>query len=202
MITSLSDRKLQLRAAMRSQRQQLSDADRLGAGQRIGVTVARFVSKQKPPAILAYADGPDQEAPTLPWLSSLLKMGCPILLPVTGPDHVLHWGTYNRHDRLVVGRHGILEPPPADHVIGPPPDGALVLVPGIAFDAQGNRLGFGAGYYDRFLAVHKGLRAGLAYGFQVVDTVPAEPHDIAMDFVITDEGTIRCGRKVPKDAAR
>ena len=84
------------------------------------------------------------------------------------------------------GAFGILEPV-AD---GPIADdgGALVLVPGLAFDARGHRLGYGGGYYDRWLAEHPGHpTVALCYGFQRVEHIEAEAHDVAVDAVIADD---------------
>ncbi len=83
------------------------------------------------------------------------------------------------------GAFGIPEPtedgPTADD------DSALVLVPGLAFDRQGHRVGYGGGYYDRWLAAHPGHPTiALCYGFQRVQSVGAEAHDVAVDAVISD----------------
>lgn len=66
----------------------------------------------------------------------------------------------------------------------------LIIVPGVAYDRDGNRLGRGKGYYDRLLTSTKATKIGMAYDFQIVDEIDAEPHDVKMDFIITDKGTI------------
>lgn len=69
----------------------------------------------------------------------------------------------------------------------------LVLVPGIAFDKKGHRIGYGLGYYDKFLKkVPKAVKIGLCFDFQIVDEIPREEHDVAVDFVITEERVIEC----------
>lgn len=67
----------------------------------------------------------------------------------------------------------------------------MVVVPAIAYDRRGNRVGRGKGYYDRLLATTKALKVGIAYDFQVVDDIDAEPHDVKVDIVITNKGIIR-----------
>ena len=62
-----------------------------------------------------------------------------------------------------------------------------IIIPGIAFDSECNRLGFGKGYYDRFLARAAGLKIGLAYGFQITEKLPVSKNDIKTDMVITEE---------------
>ena len=61
----------------------------------------------------------------------------------------------------------------------------LALVPGLGFDARGHRLGRGKGHYDRLLAGFTGMKIGVAFDFQIVTEVPREPHDIALDAVVT-----------------
>ena len=69
--------------------------------------------------------------------------------------------------------------------------GALCIVPGTAFDLKGNRTGYGGGYYDRFLSREKDVTpAGICYSPLVFDTVPSEPHDISVDYIITEKGII------------
>lgn len=68
----------------------------------------------------------------------------------------------------------------------------LVIVPGIVFDQQGNRIGYGRGYFDRFLAQTTAFKIGLAYDFQVVSNIPAELHDVPVDLIVTEKRIIRC----------
>lgn len=63
----------------------------------------------------------------------------------------------------------------------------LIVVPGVAFDYTGNRMGRGRGFYDRMLKSHPhATKIGVAYGFQMLDEIPVEPHDVAMDMIIHD----------------
>jgi len=90
---------------------------------------------------------------------------------------------------LHVGHYGILEP----KVITPPaiePD--MWLVPGLAFDTMGNRLGRGKGYFDQLLTGSRGVKIGLAYDFQVWGDIAAESHDVCMDFLVTGTKILRC----------
>ncbi len=68
----------------------------------------------------------------------------------------------------------------------------LVIVPGIGFDMKGNRIGFGKGCYDGFLKECNAVKIGLCYGFQVVENIPAEEHDIKMDYILTEKGFFSC----------
>ncbi len=69
----------------------------------------------------------------------------------------------------------------------------LIILPGVAFDRVGNRIGMGKGYYDRFLADKKGVaRLALAYSEQVLDSIPQKPYDESVDWIITEDELIRC----------
>lgn len=67
----------------------------------------------------------------------------------------------------------------------------MIIVPGVAYDRKGNRVGRGKGYYDRLLSTSKALKVGVAYDFQMVDEIDAEPHDVKVDLIITDRGVYR-----------
>jgi 5-formyltetrahydrofolate cyclo-ligase len=82
------------------------------------------------------------------------------------------------------GQFGIREA--AGHCIAVPPNRLdLVLVPGVAFDLQGRRLGRGKGFYDQMLAAVRGTTCGVAFDEQIVDTIPIEPHDVHLNCILT-----------------
>lgn len=66
------------------------------------------------------------------------------------------------------------------------------LIPGLAFDKYGHRLGRGGGYYDRLLKHSKGCKIGIGYDWQIIEQVPASGHDVNMDLVVTDKRTVDC----------
>jgi 5-formyltetrahydrofolate cyclo-ligase len=90
---------------------------------------------------------------------------------------------------LVPGAFGILEPGGTQVV--PLAALELIVVPGVAFDLAGHRLGYGKGYYDRYLHERKGQLVGLCFDFQLVEKLPAEAHDVRMNMVVTEEQTLR-----------
>ncbi|WP_190191790.1 5-formyltetrahydrofolate cyclo-ligase [Streptomyces minutiscleroticus] len=153
-------------------------------------TVAAYVSMGAEPGTRALLD-------------ALRARGTRVLLPLLLPDNDLDWGVYTGPDSLVPvryeGRMTLLEP--AGDRLGP--DAVLaadaVLLPGLAVDARGMRLGRGGGSYDRVLARLE--RAGadpalvvLLYDTEVVDLVPAEPHDRPVRAAVTPSGTVRFPR--------
>ena len=92
-------------------------------------------------------------------------------------------------ERLVRHRFGMLEPP-ADAPVVDPRELDVVLVPGVAFDPQGGRLGFGGGFYDRFLRRTPAVRIGVCHDCCLVDAVPCAEHDEHMDWVVTPTRTL------------
>lgn len=94
---------------------------------------------------------------------------------------------------LVPGRFGIAEPP-QDAWMDEPPELDLILIPGVAFDRYGNRLGWGKSFYDRLLTTIPGhpLRVGVCYRFQMIeDRLPVVEEDQPIDWILTPEGSIR-----------
>lgn len=91
---------------------------------------------------------------------------------------------------LQPGRYDILSPKDNGAVLDPQ-HCALIVVPGVAFDRQGNRLGRGKGFYDRYLPTVGGLRVGVCFDCCRVEALPHEPHDVGMDVVITESGILR-----------
>jgi len=105
-----------------------------------------------------------------------------ILLPVSHRKKI-EMRRYQGKENLHHGRFGIPEPMGVSYE-GPAPD--LIIVPGVAFDKELNRLGRGGGYYDRFLKrFRKAAKYAVAYDFQIVEKVPAASFDMKMDAVIT-----------------
>jgi 5-formyltetrahydrofolate cyclo-ligase len=94
---------------------------------------------------------------------------------------------------LVEGSFGILEPCMNAPLAEEKAD--LILIPGLAFDRTGVRLGRGGGYYDRLLAGFHGVRVGVCFEELVFDRISAEAHDVTMDFLMTPSGIISCGRQ-------
>ncbi len=121
-----------------------------------------------------------REVDTAPLLARCKADGKIVLLPATD-EHgnitlCIDKGTYKK------GNFNITEP--AREEVGDAKDVDLFVIPGLAFDKNGNRLGFGMGCYDRLLNGAKGYKIGICYVFQYVDALPSDAHDIKMDEVI------------------
>ncbi|MGN0395468.1 MAG: 5-formyltetrahydrofolate cyclo-ligase [Coprococcus sp.] len=93
----------------------------------------------------------------------------------------------NSYDELTKGSFGIFEPV-SDNISYI--EEGLIIMPGVAFDRYRNRLGYGGGFYDRYMAKHKQLAScAICFECQIVDTIPSETHDIKPDMLITEEKT-------------
>jgi 5-formyltetrahydrofolate cyclo-ligase len=139
------------------------------------------------------------EVDTRDLLDKALAAGRQVVVPYC-ENGELHLVRLLGRDDLEIGAHNIPEPSlalrgdPARQVA--PEQVDLALIPGVAFDTLGYRLGHGAGYYDKLLARMRpdAARVGLAFECQIVDELPIEPHDMPMDYVVT-ESTIYVRRR-------
>ncbi|HOK98409.1 MAG TPA: 5-formyltetrahydrofolate cyclo-ligase [Bacteroidales bacterium] len=104
-----------------------------------------------------------------------------LLLPVVSGKNIVLKQYTGRHN-LVQGAFGILEP--TGDIWSKPTTPGLIIVPGLAFDHQGHRLGRGQGFYDRFLLHQKGYKIGVCFHYQIFPSIPVETHDISVDEVI------------------
>lgn len=125
------------------------------------------------------------EANTVQIINHLLKAGKTVALPVCTPERDLNAVVINDLSQLQPATFGLMEPSPGSPLIADD-QLQLIVIPGVAFDEKGRRLGHGAGYYDRFLSkTPDAFKLGLAYDFQLVPEVPAESHDIKMNGLLT-----------------
>ncbi len=170
-------------------RQQLRATRRaLSAAQRVDETMANVTALwplvqdgTRPLAsYLALSDELDLDALHHRWWS----LGRVLWLPrVSGPG-TLTWHAVNGPELTVIGSYGIREPDPARVPAAALPADATVLVPGVGFTRDGQRLGQGKGFYDRVLAEHRGHTLGIAFRCQVVENLPSEPHDQRVAVVV------------------
>jgi 5-formyltetrahydrofolate cyclo-ligase len=137
--------------------------------------------------VALYAALPD-ELPTRALFEGVVASGRAALLPRILPGRKLEFCPASRWGELRAARYGVLTPP-ADSEPLALEAGDLVLVPGLAFDLAGGRLGQGGGYYDRAFAREGGpFLCGVAYAFQLIDAVPCDSHDRRMDAIVTERG--------------
>lgn len=188
-VASPADAKPVLRRAMLERRR----AAHRAIGAEAARAVADFVLAEVDPKgknIAGYWPLGD-ELDSRPALEALAAAGAQVALPVVaGQGHALIFRQWKPGDLLESGPFGTMHPSPRSAVICP----HVLLVPLVAFDLEGHRLGYGAGYYDRTIAAFRRegqvTAIGLGYDVQRVDTVYADSHDQVLDGIITNSGVL------------
>ena len=190
---SLDDAKNDLRAAAGGRRRALSEALRQAEAERVAALGPAALAAGEGAVVSGYYPIRDELDP-LPLLARLAEQGCEICLPVMlHEEPKLMFRAWRPGAPLEARQFGV--PEPLDEAPRRVPD--IVLVPMLAFDAAGNRLGYGAGFYDRTLAELRAAGAvraiGLAFDAQEVAAVPHDAYDQRLDGVLTPSGLRRVG---------
>jgi len=186
---TIDSRKTELRRAAIARRDALPAAERAAAAAAIAAR----------PLPIAVADGAvvsgfsplKSEINPVPLMRAFAAAGARLALPVVaGKGRPLTMRAWSFGDPLDAGVWGIREPKPEAPEVFPD----ILIVPLLAFDRTGHRIGYGAGYYDMTIARLRGLKSviaiGIAYAAQEVDQVPATPRDAALELVLTEHETI------------
>ena len=178
--------KADLRAAALAKRDALSDGQRADAAQALARCKLPF---EITPGMVVSGYSPIRnEIDPAPLMRKLAEAGAKLALPaVMARGKSLAFRAWSGNDRLMLGPLGIPEPSPAAAELTPD----IMLVPLAAFDAAGHRIGYGAGHYDFTLEHLRKVKAivavGTAFAVQQIKAVPAQPHDVALDFVLTEK---------------
>ena len=176
--------KHEVRSKIKTLRVMLDEAERLAAADAVFERLEHSAAFQLAEKILMYHSLPD-ELDTRRFISKWKERKQFFLPRVNGVN--LEILPYDE-SRLEIGSFHIEEPSGTD--VHPVEEIEVIVVPGVAFDRRGRRLGRGKGFYDRLLATSKATKIGVGYDFQLVDEIPAEEHDIPMNMVITETTTI------------
>ena len=177
--------KSDLRAAGLTARDGLSHAQRAAAA--LAVAARGLPFEFAPGSIVSGYSPIRSEIDPVPLMRGLAEKGARLALPaVMARGKSLAFRAWSAGDRLMLGPLGILEPSPAAAELIPD----VMLVPLAAFDRAGHRIGYGAGHYDFTLAhvrkVKPIVAIGVAFAVQEIEAVPALPHDVALDYVLTE----------------
>jgi 5-formyltetrahydrofolate cyclo-ligase len=189
---TVSEQKIALRSMVRTQMEKISPAVRAVESIELGERLK--LQMQSARTILFFAPLPD-ELDVWPVLELSLALGNNCALPFFDAEKK----TYGAKEikklatDIVAGEFAVREPAASCAEI-PLARFDLVLVPGVAFDLQGNRLGRGKGFYDRLLAEISGVKCGVGYDFQLLEKIPAEPHDAKVDFILTPDRCVKVKR--------
>ena len=193
----------ELRKRMRASRLTLAAPARIEAARGVAAQlegIPKLVSDLRIGAYWAVRG----ELPLSHALTRFYERGQIVFLPVLAAAELLRFAPWLPGEALVANRFGIPEPEKNGASIVDPHALDAVLVPMLAFDRRGHRLGTGGGWYDRSFAFLQSrprpantLLIGIAYGFQEVPMVPDAAHDVRMDYIATERELIDCGVPIP-----
>ena len=187
----ISAEKSQARRLVRQAIRRMTRVQREHCSAEIARLVLQLPECRAASVVMGFLPLPD-EPDTLPLLAKLIRMGKTVCVPHT---LVKERRMFPVHLRVIAGltagECGI--PEPASQEPCDPASIDLLLIPARAFDKEGNRLGRGGGFYDRFLAhdAPRGVRCGIGFSCQLLDSVPHTDTDVPMDIIVTDAGTLR-----------
>lgn len=177
--------KNEIRRKIKALRSMLLDHERMAAAEEVFSNIEKTAAFLMADKILMYHSLPD-EVSTHDFLDKWHDRKRFYLPRVNGVN--LEILPYDR-SRLELGAFHIEEP--TGEEVSSIDEIELVIVPAVAYDRAGNRLGRGKGYYDRLLQDTKATKIGIGYEFQILDSIPAEEHDVRMDMVVSQKTVIR-----------
>jgi len=187
--------KNEIRTLMKEKRNKLSDYQRNELNKKIQDRLYALDYFKSYEMLFTYVSF-GSEADSLAVIDTALKMGKRIFVPrVEGKE--MNFYEIDSLNGLIRSKFGILEPAgsKSPYLFAPDDGKKLMLLPGLAFDRTGNRVGYGAGYYDRYLGRYPTdgwLKIGFAFSFQVTDKLPAFSNDIKVDYIVTDQELVIC----------
>lgn len=186
-MTGLAAAKQELRRAMRARRRAISDNQRQVAAGALALSAPRLAALCRGGTLSGFVAAGSEIDPA-PLLTALDGRGVALALPCIEGE-ALVFRRWRPGDALRPATFGIMEPLPGAPVVHP----QLMLLPLLAFDRAGNRLGYGGGYFDRTLAVRCPASViGVGFAVQEVAHVPVEGHDHPLDQVLTEQGLFDC----------
>ncbi len=188
-VTNTATRKATVRRLTLAARSRLTPSERAAGGEAVAERVAALPEADAARAVLGFASF-GTELPTDPVMAWVLASGRRLLMPFVDGE-TLRAAEVRSVEELAPGFRGIREP--IARVAVDASEADVVLVPGVAFDARGRRLGYGGGFYDAFLAGvgRRAPRVGLCFDLQIVDEVPAGDGDESVDVIVTQDRVIR-----------
>jgi 5-formyltetrahydrofolate cyclo-ligase len=193
---SPAEDKQTLRKKMLEWRRSLSPEEAREKSERIAAVVEALSEYESASTILFYVSAKKNEVDTHALIRDALSRGRKALVPVTDFDkNELIVSELRDMNELAPARFGLLEPG-GDAIRPVDPSAAdIIIVPGVAFDRECRRIGFGGGYYDRLLSSGGAVSIALSYEGQIVERVPVDPHDIPVDIIVTEEHIYRAPKK-------
>lgn len=184
----MREQKTSIRQILRRKKDAMLPEDRLFKSRRICRQLMKLIRDGE--TVLVYTSK-EKEVNTVPLITSLFRKGNPVVVPIIVKEDVSLRLSYLRDfSALVPSTFGVPEPIGSE-IAADSEDIGTIILPMLGFDRKGGRIGYGAGYYDRFLAKNRNLRKiGIAFACQEVDSLPVDENDIPMDYIITEDGIV------------
>lgn len=184
----MREEKNRIRQLLRDRKAALTPAERMEKS----IQICRYVTGQIPygETVLAYTSK-ELEVNTAPLIDALLEKKHLVAVPIIQKEDVsLRLSYLQDRSVLVPSTFGVPEPIGSE-IPAQPQDITTILLPMLGFDRTGTRIGYGAGYYDRFLEKNPGLKKiGIAFACQEIERLPVDNNDIRMDTIITEDGVV------------
>lgn len=184
-----SNRKKELRRVYRMLRTEVDRDLKRRYDEEIARNLRGLTAYASARGLLVYASMPD-EPDTSGIIMQALADGKNVALPKVFGGGVMEFFRITQLQGLHLSSFGVAEPDPEHCERADPEQYGLCVVPGLCFDRDGRRLGYGGGYYDRFLSAYGGASVGLCYSIFIEDDLPHDEHDLPVGLIVTENGTI------------
>lgn len=192
MVKNTEAAKKEIRRKKLKERAALSPGERKHAEAGIAQLLFSCALYREAGEIFCYASY-GSEADTSRIIEESLRLGKRVAVPKVTGERRMAFYYIGSMEELKPGYRGIPEPEGREGTEALPAEDTLILLPGAAFDRTGNRLGYGGGFYDTYLAEHpRAGRAAIAFSVQIAGKIPAGPYDIRTDLILTEKEMIQC----------
>ena len=188
-----------LRGILLQKRAEFSREQRKEMDRDIAMGITDFPLFKNASMLLIYAPL-ENEINLLPVAHVARKRGIPVAFPRCDKEtNTMQFYILPEGQKLSPGAYGIPEPP-ENAPLCRPDEHALCILPALSYDLAGNRIGYGKGYYDRYLATFPGVTVGTTYASILLKSVPTEAHDLPVDWLFTERGFYRCAEMVANES--
>ena len=187
--------KKKLRAEAREMRRSMSPEKKNSLDRKIKNKLLNLWTVREASAVLCYVST-EIEVDTREFINALLQMGKRVAVPrCEGEKSEMNFYYIESLSELSPGSFGVDEPDPQKNVMVGKTEGSVCIVPAFMFDKRGYRLGYGKGYYDRYLSRYNGSAIGICYSANLQDELFHGKYDRAVDLVVTDKEILTIGKE-------
>lgn len=181
-------KKESIRKNMLAARNALTQQQRKNNSRLMWQHLIKTESYQKADVLFTYISV-KSEAETTPFLEQVWADGKKIAVPITEKNRKMEFVFLNTLEELTQRKWGIPEPEKQNSISAFPTEKSLFLVPAVAVDTKGGRIGYGGGYYDTYFSKRKnGLKMGFVFSAQIAENLKMEPTDVLLDGMVTEKG--------------